>query len=221
VTPLDPQCAEVDADLREFALGIVSGRERSRVLDHVASCTQCRGNLEALSVVTDHLVSLAPHAEPPVGFESGLVDRYHGQSRRHPSRTLRNVALAAAALALVVVGFTLGNNDSPPVRTSLPAYGAAPISATLTSHGRNLGQLWMTSGTPAWIYVSLDDANWSGTAWCSVTLKNGHVLDVGVFTMVHGYGAWATRVDASSSAVKSAQVTDATGRVLASATLSA
>jgi hypothetical protein len=216
-----PECAEVESDLNEFALGILTGRERSRVLDHVASCAQCRGGLEALSAATDRLVALAPQAEPPVGFESRLVDRYHAESRRVPHRTIRFIALAAAALALLAVGFSLGNNGPSQGGTSLPTYNAAPISATLTSHGRSLGHLWIGSGTPAWIYMSLDDANWTGTAWCSVTLKNGHVLDVGVFTMVHGYGAWAARVDASSGALRSAQVTDATGHVLASATLSA
>jgi hypothetical protein len=69
--------------------------------------------------------------------------------------------------------------------------------------------------------MSLDDANWTGTAWCSVTLKNGRVLDVGVFTVDHGYGTWAARVDAASATLKSAQVTDAAGHLLASATLSA
>lgn len=220
-TPANPECAQISADSSEFALGILNGRRRSRVLDHVASCAQCRGELEALSAVADSLVELAPHAEPPVGFESRLVDHYHVESRRNPHRTIRVVALTAAALALVAVGFTLGNRGSTQVHTSLPTYSAAPISAVLTSQGRSLGHLWISSGTPSWIYMSLDDANWTGTAWCSVTLKNGHVLDVGVFTMVHGYGAWAARVDASSGAVRSAQVTDATGHVLASATLSA
>lgn len=221
MTFLNPECTEVHADLSEFALGILTGRERSRVLEHVASCAQCRVELEAFSAVSDRLVALAPQAEPPVGFESRLIDRYHAESRRPPRRAVRIVSLAAAALALVVVGFTLGNNGTAPVHTSLPRYSAAPISATLTSQGRSLGRLWMSSGTPAWIYMSLDDANWTGTAWCSVTLKNGRVLDVGFFPMVHGYGAWAARVDASSGAVQSAQVTDVTGHVIAAATLSA
>ena len=69
--------------------------------------------------------------------------------------------------------------------------------------------------------MSVNDANWTGTAWCSVTLRNGRVLDVGEFAMANGYGAWAARLDASSSDVRSARVTDATGHVIASATLSA
>jgi hypothetical protein len=215
------ECGEISADLSEFALGILTGRGRSRVLDHVATCARCRGELETLAGVADSLVELAPHAEPPVGFESRLVNRYHAESRPIVRRATRVVALAAAALVLVAVGFTLTNNGSPLRSTSPPTHSAAPMSATLTSQGRNLGHLWISSGTPAWIYMSLDDANWTGTAWCSVTLKDGRVLDVGVFTVDHGYGAWAARVDASSAALKSAQVTDASGHVLASATLSA
>ena len=220
MTTRNPECAEVSADLSEFALGILTGRERSLVLSHVASCPQCRDELEALSTVTDRLMEMAPQAEAPIGFESRLLDRYHNEPRRPPGRAIRSVALAGAALLLVALGFTLGNNGSPPVHTTLPDYSATPISATLTSQGRSLGQLWISPGTPAWIYMSFDDAGWSGAAWCRVTLKNGRVLDLGVFTVVHGYGAWAARVDAASSTVSSAQVTDATGHVLASATVS-
>lgn len=213
-------CAEVSADLSEFALGILTGRDRSRVLSHVASCHQCRDELDALSTVTDRLIELAPRSEAPIGFESRLLDRYHAESGPRRFRARRNVALAAAGLILVALSFTLGYRGAPQTRTSQPTYGATPISATLSSQGRPLGQLWLSPGSPAWIYMSFDDARWSGTAWCRVTLNNGHVLDVGVFSVVRGYGAWASRVDAPSSAVRSAQVTDVAGHVLASATLS-
>ncbi len=220
MTSTSPDCSSAREDLAEFALGLLSGRERARVLDHVASCAQCRSELESLSAVTDALVALSSPAEPPLGFESRLAERYRAESRRLPRRALRNVTIAAAALVLIAVGFQVGNNGASRATTSLPAYGATPISATLTSRGHVLGHLWMSTGTPPWIYMSLDDANWSGTAWCSVTLKDGRVLDVGAFTVVHGYGAWAARLEASSSAVAHAQVTDAAGRVLASALLS-
>ncbi len=220
MTSTNPECSATREDLAEFALGLLSGRERARLLAHVASCAQCRGELESLSVVTDALVALSPPAEPPLGFESRLADRYRAQPPRVRRRTVRHVALAAAALVLVAVGFEIGNNGASRVTTSLPAYGATPISATLTSRGQVRGHLWMSAGAPTWIYMSLDDANWSGTARCRVTLKDGRVLDIGVFTVVHGHGAWAARVDASSSAVTRAQVTDVTGRVLASAVLS-
>ncbi|NNN08397.1 MAG: hypothetical protein HKL85_04290 [Acidimicrobiaceae bacterium] len=220
MTNSNPECVEVSTVLSEFALGILTGRERSRVLAHVALCPQCRGELDALSAVGDRLVELAPRAEPPVGFESRLLDRYHGESARQPVRALRGVALVAAAVVLVAAGFTLGHH-APTQRPNTPSLStAAPISEALTSAGRTLGQVWLSAGTPTWIYMSFDDAGWSGTAWCTVTLKNGHVLDVGVFNVVHGYGAWAAQVNAASSAVRSARVTDAKGHVLASATVS-
>jgi hypothetical protein len=215
-----PDCAVVHDDLNEFALGILNGRHRSRVLDHVTSCEECRSELEALAVVADDLMALAPHVEPPLGFESRLVDRYHAESRKRSRRAIRIVTLVAAAFALVAVGYTLANIGSTPVHLASPTYGEVPISASLTSQGRSLGHVWVSSGSPSWIYMSLDDANWSGTAWCRVTLKGGRVMDLGAFTVTRGYGAWAARVDSSGLAVRSAQVTDVTGHILASATLS-
>ena len=220
MTPRNLECDLVRADLGEFALGIVSGRTRSRVSEHLVTCAACREELEALSAVSDRLVQLAPQTEAPLGFESRLLERYNEQVVAAPRRRPYYLALAAAARLLVVAGVGIGHYTHSPHNSLAGPANETPISATLSSQGRHLGHLWMSPGTPAWIYMSLDDANFSGTAWCSVTLKSGRVIDVGVFSVRHGYGAWAARVNTTTAAVKSAQVTDATGRVLASATLS-
>jgi hypothetical protein len=221
VTSRDPECITVREDLGEFALGLLTGRERARVLNHVTSCAACQVELEALTTVSDQLIALSPFTEAPLGFESRLLSRYHAQSRRPVHRFLRVVAIAAASLVLITAGFILAHHGALRGSATPRADSAAPISATLTSKGRDLGHLWLSTGTTAWIYMSVNDANWTGTAWCSVTLRNGRVLDVGEFAMANGYGAWAARLDASSSDVRSARVTDASGHVIASATLSA
>jgi anti-sigma factor RsiW len=215
-------CDEIRDDLSELALGTLAGRERSLVLDHVATCDPCRAELASLAVVSDALVHLSPLSQPPIGFEVRLLERLEPQSPREligrsRSRARRRgfAALCAAAI-LIIVGFALGN-----AMTRKAPSSSSPLSATLTSHGRALGHVWLSAGAPSWIYMTLDDANVSGEAWCDVTLKSGRVLDVGVFTLKDGYGAWAARVTAGASSVASAKVTDANGRVLASATLSA
>ena len=60
-------------DLAELALGVLTGRERSRALSHVESCPRCSEELELLSRAADALVAVAPEAEPPLGFETRSV----------------------------------------------------------------------------------------------------------------------------------------------------
>ncbi len=213
-----PECHEVHAELGEFALGVLGGRARARVLEHVNECAACRGDVEALTGVGDLLVSLVPEREPPLGFESRLVARYLGASRASRRPGWRWWGLAAAALMLLLGGVALGDGgDHGASYTS----AGAPHGAALVSHGHSVGHLWMSAGAPAWIYVSFEDGRSTGVAWCSVTLRDGRVLEVGVFRLHDGYGAWSARVNAASGDVRSARVTADAGRVLATATLSA
>ena len=71
-------CEAVADDLTELALGTLAGRERSTVLDHVASCPSCRVELEQLSKVAEAVQQLAPPMQPPLGFELRLAERLHG-----------------------------------------------------------------------------------------------------------------------------------------------
>src|ERR671917_2904500 len=96
----DPGCREIRELAPELALGIVSGEERARALEHVAGCPQCRELLRGLSDVADGLLSLVPSHEPPVGFESRVNERLF----RHPRANRWRVAVAAAAAAAVVAG---------------------------------------------------------------------------------------------------------------------
>ena len=59
----------------DLALGIVEGEERGRALEHLAKCPDCRAEVEKFSEVADELLLLAPHREPPVGFESRVLER--------------------------------------------------------------------------------------------------------------------------------------------------
>ena len=212
-------CEAISEILLEFALGTISGRDRSRVLDHLDSCPRCRLELESLASVTDAMLLLAPEVEPPLGFESRLVERLHADdatsrlSRRH-----RLVWLAAAALLLGVVGYGFGtamNHGSSPAQYAT----SRPLMGRLTSSGKVLGQVFVSSGRPAWIYMTLDDSNLAGVALCQVTLKSGRIETVGRFTLSHGYGAWAARINAAGDQVRTAQLVDQSGRVFASAIL--
>jgi hypothetical protein len=111
-----PECAEVRNLLPELALGTLTGEDRAGALGHLASCLDCRRELRALSEVADELLLLSPSAEPPVGFESRVMERVgiDKPSRRsrlpwvravkpsHSSR--RRWVVAAAALLVAALG---------------------------------------------------------------------------------------------------------------------
>jgi hypothetical protein len=209
----------MSADVLELALGTISGRERSRVLSHVETCTGCQAELASLAAVTDATLSLAPEAEPPVGFESRVLERFHAErTARAPRRRRRAYYLAAAAVLLAVTGFALGTlvaRDSGHGTYS----SMTPAMARLTSNGHVVGQVFLSPGNPTWIYMTLDDGNWSGVARCEVTLTSGRVVTVGRFTLSGGYGAWVAPVHASADHVRTARLVDAHGTVIASAAL--
>ena len=68
-------CDAYDDELAELALGVLTGRERARVLVHVESCPRCAEELEQLSRTADAVVQVAPEVEPPLGFEVRLFER--------------------------------------------------------------------------------------------------------------------------------------------------
>ena len=68
-------CEEYGNELAELALGVLTGRERARVLSHVESCPRCAEELEILSRAADSVLQAAPEMEPPLGFEVRLFER--------------------------------------------------------------------------------------------------------------------------------------------------
>ena len=213
-------CEEVRADLHEFALGTSSGRARSRVIDHLTSCAPCRAELQALTTVADALLTLAPQSEPPWGFEQRLIDRYRADVMpARPHSRWRHLTLSAAAAFLVALGFSIGALVQSPHSTPVATGPTPVVNGELTSRGHSLGHVFIVSSKPSWIYMTVDDPQWSGTAWCRVTLKSGQVRNLGSFAMTNGYGTWSAPTTVAVAQIKSAQVVDAHGAVLASATL--
>src|SRR5271154_4147635 len=86
----DRGCEEYGNELAELALGVLTGRERSRVLSHVESCPRCAEELEVLSRTADSVLRAAPDMEPPLGFEVRLFERM-GVTDVVPSRRRRRL----------------------------------------------------------------------------------------------------------------------------------
>lgn len=65
--------AQFEAELPELALGVLCGKERLSLLEHVASCATCAADLRGLVATVDGLRLLAAEADPPVGFERRVI----------------------------------------------------------------------------------------------------------------------------------------------------
>ena len=211
-------CEEVRDELNEFALGTLSGRDRARVVDHVEGCSSCRSELAALASVVDAMLWLAPEVDPPLGFELRVLQRLgEGPVRRSHRRRSRALVFAAAALLIGVVGVAAGVAMESSTGGQRPASVHSSV-AILTSSGHDVGQVFLSDTTPTWMFMTIDQGGYSGAVWCRVTLAGGAARTVGHFALSQGYGAWMVRVGSGTARVRSAQLVDAKGQVLARAT---
>ena len=118
-------CENYENELAELALGVLTGRDRARVLSHVESCPRCAEELEILSRTADSVVQAAPEMEPPLGFEVRLFERMgltdvppRRRRRLRPSRWVPAVVgVAAAALATSARAAPRSWRSSPGPRT--------------------------------------------------------------------------------------------------------
>jgi hypothetical protein len=67
-------------ELPELAAGVLGGRERVDLLEHVGACARCAGELDRLMATVDSLLHLATEVDPPVGFEVRVIEQLHARS---------------------------------------------------------------------------------------------------------------------------------------------
>ncbi|HVB01564.1 MAG TPA: zf-HC2 domain-containing protein [Acidimicrobiales bacterium] len=215
-TPRD--CDAYCDDLVEFGLGLLSGRRRAEVLEHLETCSRCAVEMEGNVIAADALLALTPEIDPPIGFETRLVKRFDDRrvSRHRPFR----VALSAAAAVLaIVLGFGIGALATDHGNSHSAQLSANTVSAQLALNGHGLGSVYLASGSPAWMFMSVDYAHWSGEVWCQITTANGNQETVGRFNLVNGYGAWGVPLHVKASDILSASLVDVSGVVLGKAEL--
>ena len=125
---VSPECAAVEDDLVELALGSLTGKQRVVALAHLDTCPRCSAEVEELSAAADELLHLAPLTEPPVGFEARVFERL-GLRARPSDRWARStgwlgnrprLGLALASLAVIavlgigtLVGYGTANRGGP------------------------------------------------------------------------------------------------------------
>jgi putative zinc finger protein len=237
-------CGEFQGVAAELALGVLTGRERAQAMAHLEHCEACRANVRQLTLTGEGLLGLLPAMEPPVGFETRVMDRIglaapapapaparrvswlprfgrQGASQGGPgrprqlSRTRRMFAVAAVALAVVAGGLGgWGLGNGASSPAGTPLHSAALESAT----HQPVGKIYLYQGHPQWMYMSVNMHSGRGTVLCQVRDRDGHFTTVGSFRLTNGYGYWGSPAPGAPGSLTGARLVTAGGTVLATAT---
>lgn len=189
------KCADIRSLLPELALDTLTGEDRARALEHVEACVDCRRELQSLVEVGDELLLVAPITEPPLGFESRVLERLLNASpARH--RLRRGLAIAAALLIVALTGagavHLAGKADRELAdgyrRTLGVADGRYVAARPFVGDRDEVGYVFGYEGSPSWIFF-LIDAGSDGTYEIEITTA-GDTWVAGEMQIRDGEGAW-------------------------------
>lgn len=215
-------CDEVRDLAPELALGALEGSQRGAALAHLDRCPACRAHVDDLATTVDRLVSIAPEAEPPAGFESAVLARIaeEQQVREIGAWRRRSVApLAVAAAVFLVLGIGVGIAVSRDVGTTIGGTEVAS-AAMITPDGDTVGEVWHSAGSKSAVFVSVPE--WSDTGngeaaagpfTLRVELKNGTTVTADEFELEAGTSSWAESTDVDGDDIAAVSVLDADGDV--------
>lgn len=217
----DAQCGEIRVLLPELALGIADGEDRSRALEHAATCADCRRELESLSTVADELLELAPPEEPPAGFEVRVLGALH-PARRRVRRTFRRpftFAAVALATAAVTAGITVRSFEgdrslADHYRSVLAeAHGSYFSAARLRdAAGAEGGAVFLYQGAPSWLVITVSQPYVRSVDHAEIETRNGRRLRLVWFGLDEG--TWGGAVPVALDAVSHVRLLDGEGGVV-------
>ncbi|HEV3475661.1 MAG TPA: zf-HC2 domain-containing protein [Actinomycetota bacterium] len=222
---MSTEAHEVRELLPEVALGIASGRDRARALEHMAGCLQCRTELEELSGIADELLFLAPVQQPPVGFESRAIQSMSagGALPRRERTWLRVRQLLAAATvglfaALLALGFEYAvsreDREFAGFYRRALEHAEGSYFGALELHdpaGEPSGLVFAYEGKPSWVFLVVDADDGSGTYRIELQTEDGASLALGETTLADGRGSFGSRVAISLMNVASVRVEEVRG----------
>jgi anti-sigma factor RsiW len=184
---MESRCQEIREMGPELALGIVEGEARGRALEHIADCPDCRRRIEELTEVADELLLLAPHREPPVGFESEVLRQVLPAPKPRRRRRLQLV-FAPAAAALAAVGITLAIvsgdlRDGSHYRQTLKEANGKEFEAySLSGRGGSLaGEVFSYQGAPNWLLITVDPAHRADLRSAQLVMDDGRQVPLNWF----------------------------------------
>jgi hypothetical protein len=205
----DDRCHEIRELAAELALGIADGKDRARVLEHVADCADCRREVESLSAVADELLVLAPEQEPPLGFELRVLSSLE-PPRPKRRRTAWRLALVAATV-LAAVGITAGamlygSRDERRLadhyRATLAQAQGSYFGAVRLHDGAGEpgGVVFAYRGFPSWLTITVAAEHRSSVHGAELVDRNGDRIPLGSFRLVDGVWGGALPVGLESVA---------------------
>jgi hypothetical protein len=220
---MSTDCDETRDITTELALGIASGEERARALDHVAGCPACRQELERLAAIADDMLVLAPESEPPPGFEARVLRAMAPRPRRRrwlrqrltlPAAGLAGAALASAALLL---SFNSDRQLANEYRQALSAaHGSAFAAVPLRDTARAAhGSVSLYKGSPSWLVVTVDGAPRERVARAEIVSRSGRRVPLRAFRLTAG--VWGGALPIPFDQVASVQLLSEQGRSLLAA----
>ena len=191
-------CAEVHELAPELALGILSGAERAEVVLHVNGCARCQAYVAELTEAADAIPQLAPEAEPPPGFEAGVLRRLDERERRTRRRWIAAaVAVAAAAIIVSVTAVRVidANDSTNLAATATTRATQEPVAVTMQGGTLNLAAGWAFVNDEHGVAVSVDYGIPSGSYAVQVTPTKGEPTAIGTMDVVDGRGHWTGTSD--------------------------
>ena len=204
-----------EADLAELATGAAVGAERAVALQHVVTCGGCLQELAQLSRAADELLALAPHQEPPAGFESTVIAQMTPHDPPPPRPWLRILLSLAAAILAAVFGAsavwlaTAGDRHAAQEqRTTLEISGGTHFTARpiLTVNGSRAGTVFVYEGNPSWLMISLDGAPVDGAYRMVVYDRDGATYYGDSCDVEQGVGMDGYRLFRSAGALASVEL---------------
>lgn len=130
------QCTQVTTKLADYALGLLSERERKTIETHLAECASCAFELRALERVDKLLGSVAPE-EPPAHLWQNIRARIEAEPQKAQSPfwqswfTLPRLALGGAVAAAILAGLVYFGMPRMP---ESEAYPQADPSQLMQAH---------------------------------------------------------------------------------------
>ena len=219
-------CAEVQDIAGELGLGVLIGIQRAAVLEHLEGCGSCRSMVEDMAELGVSLLLLGPEAEPPAGFESRLLERAYppgpavGRRRRRLAVSLAGVAVAALGATGLAVGLAVSGGSSFQVVPSSALHqvgGRKMAVAVLSTRGVEVGQAFLYTGSPSWLFMTVDSDALHGVVTCEVQTTSGTTVTVGTFDVAGAYHSWGSTISVAPADIKAVRLLDAAHHPVASA----
>ncbi len=205
-----PQVRDLDA---EIALGVLPGEQRAAALAHLERCPDCREHIEQLTMVGDTLLDLVPGSEPPLGFETRVMQRLN--PTRQPRRRRLALVAAAAAIALVFgLGGWIAGTSTQPTQTHRDY---VLLEAAFTSGSGATGTIYAYDGRRDWVYMWVRVSPDLDQVSCRLVRRGGGTVELGSFRLAEGRGYWAAPIPVEPLDVSRAEVVAEDGTVLATA----